>query len=107
MYCLYDICPSAGDSSPSSRLGMTLGRHWVFSIPLNFLIPAPVLRTVRPLDLRMRHDAVSADAAKIREALEPAFLHELRHPARQRLDHIRPDGVVEHRSRADLNAAAA
>src|SRR3989304_10071972 len=74
------------------------------------LVAAVVVGGLRPPDLRGRDDVAPAQAAEVRERGPAAIgipLEELPHPRRQGRDHVRPDGMVEHRGRGALDGTAA
>src|SRR6476469_7911194 len=73
------------------------------------LVAAVIFLRVGPLDLRVRDDAVAAEAADVLErvpALVGVLLEERLHARQQALDDVRPDRMIEHRRRAHLSGAA-
>src|SRR2546422_6425439 len=74
------------------------------------LVPPAVILFVGPTDLRLRDDAVAADADEVVEAPE-AFVSVLLEKARQtlieRLDDRGADRMIEHRGSAHLDRSAA
>ena len=74
------------------------------------LVAAVIVGGVRPLDPGVRDDPVAAQAPEVLEAFPAAvrvLLQELRHALTELPDHVRADGVIEHRGGADLDRAAA
>src|SRR5688572_22720625 len=67
-------------------------------------------RPDRDAYLRVRNDALAAESAEVSQSLPATGLvlfEERGHPREEGLDHIRADGVVEHRGRAHLRGSAA
>src|SRR5688572_2779613 len=75
-----------------------------------FVVAAMVVGLIGTLDLRVRNDALAAESAEVSQSLPASGLvlfEERGHPREEGLDHIRADGVVEHRGRAHLRGSAA
>src|SRR3982751_6633970 len=75
-----------------------------------FLVAAVVIGLVGPLDLRVRHDAVAAQAAEVVELLPTArrvLFEKRRHAVDEIANDIRSDRMIEHRGSAYLHGAAA
>src|SRR5262249_61261019 len=73
-------------------------------------VPAAIVLFRRPADLRLRDDAIAADAHEVCHAL-PALagvgLEESAEAAGELANHVGADGVIEHRRGAHLHGAAA
>src|SRR3989442_1777674 len=94
----------------SKRILRALRSGFGGSVSLVFFrrfVSATIIELLRAFDLRVRHDAFAADAAEVLDALEAAALHEFSHSGKERLDDIRPDGLIEHCRGANLHGSAA
>src|SRR5262245_35593896 len=86
-------------AAPRRRMRWLTGRR----VSLRIVVPTVIRIGIGPTDLRMDNDAIASGAAEILERFPAVAIHGLGHAFRKVLDHIRTNGVVEHRRRAHLD----